>query len=79
MTADVTQNPLSVYNAHKNLVLFYLHTDLEKALEKCNELLKLDEKLPALGTKETLFHVGVTHYLKEEYDMAKEYLRKALT
>ncbi|MBQ9560260.1 MAG: hypothetical protein IJ762_08855 [Bacteroidaceae bacterium] len=61
------------------LVRGYLRKDTEKHDRYCRQLLELSGKAGALNMRESaLYHLGLQHYGREEYDKAERYFLWAL-
>lgn len=78
MTPHVTSNPANIFNAKLNLLVFFIHTDLEKAKDMGEQMLAdLDEFLP-VHSKDLHFMLGNVHFLSGEFDTAKSMFRQVL-
>ena len=78
LTSAVTSNPANIFNAKMNLLVLLTHTDLEKANEMGQRMLRdLDEFLP-IHSKDLHFMLGNIHFLSGEFDKAKAMFRHVL-
>ena len=59
----VTKNPVNIYSAQKNLLTLYTYTNLEKAKEYGDMLLKDVEDMIPIHNKDLCFMLGVRFYL----------------
>jgi len=78
MVPRVTKNPVNIFNAQKNLLLFYTHTDIDKAETYGDRMLKdVDEYLP-VHYKQICFMLANVHFLKGDHQGAKNLYRNVL-
>lgn len=78
MTPHVTSNPANIFNSKLNLLVFFIHTDLEKAKDMGEQMLAdLDEFLP-VHSKDLHFMLGNIHFLSGDFDLAKQMFRQVL-
>ena len=78
LTPAVTSNPANIFNAKMNLLVLLTHTDLEKANEMGERMLRdLDEFLP-IHSKDLHFMLGNIHFLSGDFDKAKAMFRYVL-
>ena len=74
----VTSNPANVFNAKMNLLIFFTHTDLEKAREMGDRMLTdIDEFLP-VHSKDLHFMLANIHFLSGDFVKAKTLYRQTL-
>ena len=75
MTEKVTQNPINKFQANKNLLILYTHSDIEKA-KKFGERLLIDkEEFGQVNRKDISFMLGNIHFLDGDYAKAKKAYR----
>lgn len=55
----VTKNPINIYSAQKNLLIHYIYTNLDKAQELGDRLMKDSEEMYPFQTKDLNFLLGV--------------------
>ena len=78
MMPEVTKNPANIFVAKKNLLLFYTHTNIEKAKEYGEAMIKDVDEFYPVHKKDLFFMVGNAHFLKGEYAKAKDRYRQVL-
>jgi hypothetical protein len=59
MVSNVTKNPINIFSAHRNLLLLYTHTNLDKAQELGDRLMKDTDDMLPVSSKELCFMLGV--------------------
>lgn len=78
LTAKVTKNPANLFSAQKNLLLFYTHTDINRARELGERMLvDADDFLP-IHNKELNFLLGNIAFLSSDFPLAKALYRNTL-
>jgi len=75
---NVSTNPVNLYSAHKNLLLLYTFTDLDKAIEYGKGLKAAEKEFLPIHVKDLTFMVANIHFLRGDYSMAKLSYRSTL-
>lgn len=78
LVPHATKNPSNDFNTHKNLLIFYTYTNLEKAEKYAGQLLQKSDELLPLHHKELLFMVANIQLLNGVHGDAKDYYRQLL-
>lgn len=78
LVSNVTENPQNVWDAKKNLLVFYIHTNIDKAKQLGDRLLRKQESLVPAHLKELVCLVGSIHVLKEDFPVAKNMFRNVI-
>ena len=78
MTNQVTSNPINKFQAQKNLLILYTHSDIEKAKNFGERLLIDSDEYGAVNKKEIDFMMGNIHFLDGDHAKAKQAYRKTL-
>jgi tetratricopeptide (TPR) repeat protein len=74
----VSTNPMNLYSAHKNLLLLYTYTDLDKAIEYGQGLKAAEKEFLPIHVKDLSFMVANIHFLRGDYGQAKTAYRSTL-
>ena len=75
MTEKVTSNPINKFQAQKNLLTLYTHSDIEKAKKFGERLLIDSQEYGAVSKKDINFMLGNIHFLDGDHAAAKKAYR----
>jgi hypothetical protein len=78
LVPQVTKNPSNLFNAQKNLLLFYTFTNLDKALVYSERLEKDEAEMLPIHLKELKFMSANILFLSRDYMCAKLKYRELL-
>ena len=78
LVSKVTKNPANVFSAQKNLLLFYTHTDINKARELGQRMFVDSDDFLPIHNKELNFLLGNINFLSGDFGAAKSLYRNTL-
>jgi hypothetical protein len=55
MVPTITKNPVNIYNSKRNLLLLYTYSDIQKAVEYGEYMMKDSEEFLPVSTKDLTF------------------------
>ena len=74
----MTSNNHNKFNAQKNLLILYTHSDIKKASSFGKRLLLDIDEYPQVHKKDVHFMLGNVSFLEGEYGRAKDFYRNTL-
>jgi tetratricopeptide (TPR) repeat protein len=76
----VTQNPSNIFNAQKNLLIFYTYANLDQAVKLGEEIMReaTDEVLLPIHNKELTLLMGNIYFLNSDFKAAKALYRNCI-